>query len=62
VPSGQPGNALVSDLAVNDYLPGQRAKITAISGTTNRTLTLERRGFTYQVTWVGASSVVAIRP
>jgi len=63
LPNGTVYNALVSDLAVNDYLVGARAKVTATGATTsgNRALTLDRLGTTMNVSWQAASTVQIIR-
>jgi hypothetical protein len=58
------GSALVSDLAVDDFLPGVRATVTATGNTTagNRALTLQRRGeLTFTVSWPAASTVWVAR-
>jgi hypothetical protein len=62
-PSGTVYNGLVSDLAVNDYLVGPRAKVTVTGATTsgNRALTLDRNGVTMPVSWQAASPTQLIR-
>jgi len=63
LPSGVVYNCLVSDLAVNDYLVGARAKVTATGATTsgNRSLTLDRLGTVMAVSWPAAQTVQIIR-
>lgn len=55
--------ALVSDLAVNDYLVGPRARVVATGATTAglRALTLDRMGVQWTVNWTATSSVVIAR-
>jgi hypothetical protein len=55
-------DGLVSDLVVGDYVIGARSKVTAVgtAGTT-RSVTLERNGQIYTVTWVSAHTVRFIR-
>jgi hypothetical protein len=62
--AGSSGTALISDLIVNDYLVGTRARVVSTGTTTSgvRTLTLERLGIQFTVGWVATSSVIIIRP
>lgn len=55
--------ALVSDLAVGDFLVGPRMTVTALgtSGTT-RSITATRLDITYTFTLVSASTVIILRP
>lgn len=55
--------ALVSDLAVGDFICGSRAVVVSTGTTTggNRTLTLSRVGHTWTQTMVAASSLAVIR-
>lgn len=58
------GSALVSDLVVDDFLPGVRAVVTATGATTsgNRSLTLEGHdALTYTVSWPAAATVWVAR-
>ena len=66
-PTGTVYNGLVSDLAVGDYLVGARAEISATGATTGtspnqvRSLTLQRLGHTWTVSWPISSTVQFIR-
>jgi hypothetical protein len=63
LPNGTPGTALVSDLAVNDFVIGARATVVSTGTTTSgvRTLTVSRAGMNFTVQWVAASTVLIIR-
>lgn len=55
--------ALVSDLAVNDYLVGPRARVASLGATTAglRAITLERMGVQWTVNWTATSTVIISR-
>lgn len=65
VATGTFGSALVSDLAVDDYVIGARSKVVSLGTTTSGvlTLTLSRPGYpNYTVGWRTADTVHIIRP
>jgi hypothetical protein len=55
--------ALVSDLVVDDFLWGPRARVAATGATVSglRTLTLERLGVQWTVSWAAAQAEVISR-
>lgn len=64
-PGGTFGSALVSDLAVDDYVVGARSTVVSTGSTASgiRTLTLSRPGaVNYTVGWRTADTVHIIRP
>jgi hypothetical protein len=60
--TAQGWSGTVNELAAEDYLVGARARVVSAGSTgTNRTLTLERLGQTWTVSWVGASTIEWLR-
>lgn len=65
LPTGTFGSALVSDLAVGDYIIGVRSKVATVGGVTSgmQSFTLSRVGYSnYPVSWRTGDTVHIIRP
>jgi hypothetical protein len=60
--TAQGWSGTVNELVAGDFLVGPRARVVSAGVTgTNRTLTLERLGVQFNVTYVGASSLKWLR-
>ncbi|HWT24547.1 MAG TPA: hypothetical protein VN213_13660 [Solirubrobacteraceae bacterium] len=56
--NGAGWNGTVSEVQAGDYLPGLRADVVSVSGTTTRTLTLNRGGVQFTVSYTGTTPIV----